>query len=423
MGILNYYKWLKESYPDAFNKKYLETYDNIYIDLNYLLHMSSYNTESKKQVISKLYDFIENILSVCPPKKSVNFFTDGPCPLAKLILQRQRRITIAKDNEISNVKFSSLNFTAGTKFMDNIRDDLKLISKKIELIFNVKTNFYVDDNDEAEIKIKKQLMMNQKNNRNDSHLLVTNDADVVVILTTLTDPHSTFILFRDKEYKILSISNLLYHHTKKYGKGKYYNLDFALLSMFQGNDYLKKVGLVTLDNIWKAYKLNLNLQKDKALVINKNLDINNEFLSDILFDVCRLSNVKRKPHNDFVIENINIELYKNYLDGITWCLDLYSSGICKRYNYMYKYTESPNPFILAFIIKKKPELLKYKIGIFPPLKKELYIILLLPKSVKQLINSKYHDFMDKYPTLYDEKKPISSDVVKTIMNDFDKIFI
>lgn len=420
MGILNYYKWLKESYPDAFKKKYLETYDNIYIDLNYLLHMSSYNAESKKQLVSKLSDFIENILTYCTPKKTVNFFTDGSCPLAKLILQRQRRMIIATNNELSDVKFSSLNFTPGTKFMDTIEETLKPLSKKLEIIFNIKTNFFVDDFDEAEIKIKKELMKNQKLNKSDTHLLVTNDADVVVILSTLDDPHSVFILFKDKEFKILGMSDLLNLHTKKFGKTKYYNLDFALLSMFQGNDYIKKVGLVSLDNIWKSFKMNLNLQEKKELVKNKNFEINTEFLSDIFFDICSLSNVKRKPHKDFTLKNLNINLYKNYLDGLMWCMNLYYSGKCERYNYMYEYTESPNPFTLAFFIKKRPYLLKYNNDCFSPIKKELYTILLLPKSAKQLIDSKYHDFIEKYPILYEDKKQLMLDDIKIIINSFNK---
>ena len=60
MGILHFHKWMKENYPKAFQKKWLATYDHVYIDLNYALHNCSYKAKSIDEV-KTLTNSLDNI--------------------------------------------------------------------------------------------------------------------------------------------------------------------------------------------------------------------------------------------------------------------------------------------------------------------------------------------------------------------------
>jgi 5'-3' exonuclease len=407
MGILNFYKWIKESYPSSFKKFYFDTYDHIYIDLNYLLHMSSYGTKTQNEIIERLSNMIESILSHCNPTKTVNLLTDGSCSIAKLLLQRKRRLTSMrtlsdKIKTEKDLETSELNFTPGTKFMNELEKKLENLIKKIEFIYKIEVKCILDSEDEAEIKIKRKLMENKINNPDDTHVVVTNDADVVVILSTLEYIHNVFIFFKDPKVgmQFLSISELLWEHTKKFGLTKNFGLDFGFISILMGNDYLPKINILSLEKVWMSYKININIHK-KSL-INNNLEVNSDLLIDILTDSIGLT--KRYLISKCDIMESRKELYKNYLDGLMWCFNVYYTGKCERYNYMYEYSDSPNPLALILCINNRKDLLKINNIKSLPIEKNLYTILLIPKSAKILIDKKYYNFMNKKNLLYDEEE-------------------
>jgi hypothetical protein len=70
---------------------------------------------------------------------------------------------------------------------------------------------------------------------------------------------------------------------------------------------------------------------------------------------------------------------------------------------MYEYQTSPDPFILYLYVSTTTTSLQNSTIKSDPIDKNLYGILLLPKSAKNLINKKYHDFIDNNYKLYDEE--------------------
>jgi hypothetical protein len=143
------------------------------------------------------------------------------------------------------------------------------------------------------------------------------------------------------------------------------------------------------------------------------MTLSTKFIVKMLYEVIRLS--KQKSLGLVTIRNSFNDIYLNYLDGLTWCLDTYKTGKCKRYDYMYEYQESPHPLGLIMNMLENNELLKLNKCEFPPIDPSLYAILVLPNYAKKLINKKYYKFMESSDILYaTEKCEKCSDFYKQI---------
>ena len=396
MGIDTFNKMIKETYPESFQTKWLQSYDHVYIDINYALYYCSYNAINESEVYDRLYNFFDSIFYETNPTTTINVCTDGVAPFAKLILQRKRRSNNLRDKN----KFDSLLFTPGTVFMNNLKDNLSTYFKYIENLFCITVNYLDHIIDEAELKLKYQLMCNVNNFPNTKHIVVTNDADMVIMLTTLQkqELHNIFILYKNKyDYITLSIGKMLDLHTDKVGSTLNYNLDFTLVNLLMGNDYLPKVTNVTFPKIWNAYST-LYLLYPNGLV-DCNLKINCEFFIKLLLKIMIFSKNQFLKHVTF--ENSFSKLHENYFDGLTWCLFTYYNGKCVRYDYMYEFNNmSPHLLNLAMSLHSNNKLLNINNKLTKPTNSLLYAMLILPNVAKDLIDKKYHKFMDENDELY-----------------------
>lgn len=391
MGITDFHKFIKQHYINSFKSEWLPHYDHVYIDINYCLHYCSYGARNINDIYIRFYKFIENILLELSPTKSIVFGSDGSAPLAKLLLQRKRRLMMSQNIGLESL---SLMFTPGTEFMKNLNNKMENFLKYINMLFNVDVIFLQSDIDEAELKLKNKMQENINKYPSDSHIFVTNDADVIVMLATLDNYKNTFIFCKSKDnIEILSMNKLIDLHTDRVGCSLYPHLDFAFIGILMGNDYLPKLSFINYDNIWEAYKK----VNDPVGLVNKN-NINSKFMIKFLGTLISL--MKKRFVDNFIIDTLYHPLYDNYLDGLTWCFDMYQTSICKRYNYMYNYTESPHPVGLLFYISKYPEKLILKKEIFSPINPTLYSILVLPKTSMSLIDKIYHPFIEKNNILY-----------------------
>jgi 5'-3' exonuclease len=411
MGITNFYKWIKSEYSNCICPINKECFNHVYIDMNYLLHMCSFNDDDLDFILKKIGTIIIDICNKTQPSDSLNLFCDGTSPFAKLLIQRERRFNTT-DKKV-------LNFTPGTKFIKSIPEKLKKILDIIKTQFVIDINLDMINPGESEIKIKYKILENHNKNKNKSHILITNDADVILILTSHESFNKCNILLHND---ILSINKLLNTHIIKYGKSDTYNFDFCFLNLFLGNDYLPKLHFVTNKNLWESYKLNLNYQVYKYLIkfVNNKVSINYDFLFDI-FNTLLIKIGKNK------IKKINIpyknNTYKNYIDGIIWNLKMYNTGICTDYYY---YCETKKPIdilnLILYLYDKKNNL-DYDI-INNPICSELCCILILPESGIDLIDSKYHNFIEninKKYHIYNNKFHINKENLNLIIKEFNKI--
>jgi len=394
MGIQSFYKWIRTAYPNAFKRVWLDYYDYGYIDINYSLHMCCYMVKTQDEIYRRLEQLIYELVANLQPVKELFLMADGPAPLAKLLLQRKRRLSVSRSQNDDEILCSSLNFTPGTLFMERLKDKIKNIKSRIELTFGIIVNIDIDGVDEAELKIKREIMKNPLS----THIVATNDADVVVMLSTLENYENAFIMIRENNV-VLSVGFLLKQHFEKYGNGKYPGLDFSAVSIMMGNDYLPKINFVSLEKLWESYANTIEEYKE-GLVIDRNLTINKDFFIELLNGL--IINTPLHLIKKFKMRDCCHPLYENYIDGFMWCLNVYNNGKCDRYNYMYGYQNSPHPLALTIYIAK-PNSFDDKNISYGPIPLEVYCLLLLPRSAKELVNKKYHNFMIKESILYEEE--------------------
>ena len=413
MGIKNFYKWIKTNYGNCIKSVDTTSYDHVYIDLNYLLHICYYNCDNLNMIIKKLESIILNICTKTRPMRSLNLYGDGTSPFAKLCLQRERRFNSNDD--------LSLNFTPGTKFITSIPHKLKKILEIIKKKFKITINIDTFEPGEAEIKIKYKILENYIQNNNETHILATNDADVILIVTSHESYKKCNILLNDC---VLSISELITSHTTKYGLSLFPYLDFSFLNLFMGNDYLPKLNLITVEKLWLCYSNNLDIYKDKDKYLikleNKDIIINKQLLIDILNSLISNVSICRLKTMDNIYDDT---IYENYFNGLIWNLHMYRNGDCTDYYYICNSKKPINIInLLIYVYSHKiTEKLIYN-HINKPVPSELCSILLLPPSGVYLIDEKFTLFIEniKYDiNIHDNKYKINKNDLDLILHKFN----
>ena len=401
MGIKDFHKWIKQDYGNCVKSYWLSEYNHCYIDLNYALHFISFTLSDKDDVYEKIYYFILEILKLNQPDKSLTLAIDGVPPLSKLLTQRKRRLDKAlSSNDDENKKINTIMFTPGTKFMENLEENMKPYFTRITRLFNIKLNILMTDVDEAEVKLKNKLVENMEDNKNDTHIFVSSDADVIVMLMALENLSKIFILNKSfKDISIIYLGSLINEHIAKVGCSLNPNLDFTAINIFLGNDYLPKISFLTIKKLWTAYKKTLLILPRGFIIKNKNnYIIDNHFFVKLLFNIINLTkqNIVKTDKS-----------CKNYFDGYTWCLNMYVNGSCERYDYFYnKKNGLPQPFLMILEIINDNKLLLTKDSNndnYIPINKQLYTMLVLPKKYSNLIENcdeKYKKFIKDNPIIY-----------------------
>jgi len=406
MGIHNFHKWLKDNCSKCYTSTrtpFISEY--VYIDINFALHNCIYGTKSYGVLIKKLIGFIDNALNSVIPAKKIVLATDGPAPFAKLLLQRKRRLQMARkldDTDINDKTITPLWFTPGTNFMVTIDKELKGYFDSLQKRFNITVDALFSGSDEAEVKLMRSLIKNNKH-ATDRHTFISNDADVVVMTSSIVNFSNVYIGIKsNKEIELFNIGKFVSHlNVVTDNKNLNSNVDFAMLSLMMGNDYLPKILCVTFEKLWDCYKK--TLKKCKISLVTIDNRINPIFMTELMSYLC--VSMTYGWIQKFRPIDLNVMMYKDYLEGLTWCLDIYRTGECRKYDYMYDY-DPPHPLGILYYLKFIDSNIKVEYPLKPiHIMPELYALLLLPKKAKCLINKKYHKLMDtQLKFLYEEEE-------------------
>jgi hypothetical protein len=155
-----------------------------------------------------------------------------------------------------------------------------------------------------------------------------------------------------------------------------------------GNDYFPKLGYIKADKLWKTYyDLILSLHNNETLLANNtfNVPIFKKFLHGIYNN---LSNSCKKVTAFTYDENRS----KSYLLGLLWCLKMYQTGTCPKYDYAYS-ENMVHPYELLYHIFADKTKLEVELN-QKPISADIYTLIVMPKKAKFLIPEKYHNLMD-----------------------------
>jgi 5'-3' exonuclease len=424
MGILKYNEFLKKFFDDSINQVENEIikYNNVYIDLNFLLHYSMYLTFDKKSFFKRLFSLLDSIIKKCFALNVIMLSIDGTSPYSKIILQRKRRASNLKKINMKNINV--LHLTPGTLFMDEIKNEvsnyIKNVKKKMFKFRNIKFIFSSsDESGEGEIKIIKKIIFFNKKNKNYKHLIIGNDADLIVMAMACTKVKNIDILNKTNYgYNIIKINNIVLKMTKIINfKSKYIKrirTDFALISIMMGNDYLSKLKYVKNDILLESYYK--TKKYNKGFIIKKgtfNIYFFKKYLINLILNL-------NKRYQKINLKNFNNKNIKKYLEGLLWCNKMYSSGVCPMYDYIFD-DKSPTPAEILFYLEFN-NILNINIpqSNIKPISNKIYPLLVLPKKASELIPSNYKNLIEtKFNFLYNSNYNFTINDIKKIINSED----
>eukprot|EP00414_Alexandrium_minutum_P012075 CAMPEP_0113827882 /NCGR_PEP_ID=MMETSP0328-20130328/4993_1 /TAXON_ID=39455 /ORGANISM="Alexandrium minutum" /LENGTH=88 /DNA_ID=CAMNT_0000795879 /DNA_START=9 /DNA_END=271 /DNA_ORIENTATION=+ /assembly_acc=CAM_ASM_000350 len=87
MGIPRFYRWLGETFPDAFSTQDSLEAEHVYIDMNTILHevlRSMGPSPSEARFLAAFLGRLDALLARATPRRSLFLALDGPAPTAKL---------------------------------------------------------------------------------------------------------------------------------------------------------------------------------------------------------------------------------------------------------------------------------------------------------------------------------------------------
>jgi 5'-3' exoribonuclease 2 len=104
MGVPSFFRWVSLRYPRVVTPPDPEGCDNLYIDLNGVIHPCFHPEDGKapeteEECFAAILAYIDEVISVARPRKLVYVAVDGPAPRAKMNQQRSRRYRAANEAE------------------------------------------------------------------------------------------------------------------------------------------------------------------------------------------------------------------------------------------------------------------------------------------------------------------------------------
>lgn len=330
MGIPHLFRWITKKYPDTIGFDSNLNIDNLYFDLNGLIHPCCH-PENKEQpnneneMFENIKKYINLIISIVKPQKLIYVAIDGVAPMAKINQQRMRRFKASKEKTVIKGLKQKLNMpfteswdsnaiTPGSKFLYDLSQKLCKFFKeefKIKIIFS-------DCNVPGEGEHKFiSYIRNLKDNKL-SHCIYGLDADLIMLSLLLG--RKNIYLFREKqiqrkdlqksepEFEYLYLDLLKKYFLQSFTGYNEINIinDFVVLSFFMGNDFLPNIPHLKIkeggfDKILDKYRLVLKSFNNRYIIENDKFNI--EFLKMLFHELLDLENNYKsknyKPNNIF----------------------------------------------------------------------------------------------------------------------------
>jgi hypothetical protein len=319
MGINGFMKNMRQDNP---NKKQ-RNYESVYIDCNYLLHYFIYNCKNDNDLYQKTYNYFKYLFETIDILHEVHLIFDGIHPHhlqqinPKKLTQEQRskykKDSTDYDKQLIAPKMKIVS-TFKTHLVDTINSLKKIYKKQFEILIN-------DDSIDSEADFKILNAINESNFKN--MCIVSRDSDMILI---------AYSLICKKKINIDILSNLrpiLFIDVVELNKE--YDLDYVLIVLLLGNDYLPKLSNVDYKTIIDTYDLYIK-HKNSPIITNNKINYYN-FINYLTYII-----LNKKIKLNF--KTIDCFRFEKYYNNVLWCLKQY-----KVINNENNYTEDTNNVI------------------------------------------------------------------------------
>lgn len=301
MGIKDYLKHLKQEY---INK--IIDYEDVYIDCNYLIHFLIYKCKNDKELYSKINYFWDNLMSSVKIKEKIHLIYDGEYDETLLSNPKLQTLILRYKNKIVSDEYDKQIIKPGSKILNTFKYYLIDIIEKYKKTNKSKFLIVINGDEikgEADIKI-----LNSIYNSNQKKICIcSKDSDMILIAHSLSINKSinVDVITNFRPIQIVCISDF-----------KKYNLDYVLIVLLLGNDYLPKISNITYNSLIETYEK--YIQHNKCIISNNEVNYNNliEFITFFI-----LIGSKRKIK--FSFNSFDPNRFDIYINNLLWCLGHY----------------------------------------------------------------------------------------------------
>ena len=302
MGITGFMKNMIQENSNIKKREYEETY----IDCNYLLHYFIYNCKNDEDLYKKTYNYFKYMFSMMETTKIIYLIFDGKHPhhLQQINPKKQTQEQREKYKKESN-EYDKQKIAPKTEIVSTFKTFLEQSINSIKKMYNNNLKIVINDDtkeDEADFKILDSI----SESKYKKICIVSRDSDMVLIAYSMINKKKIKIdiLSNLKPIKFINVNEI----------SNKYNLDYILVILFLGNDYLPKLSNIDYDEIINCYN---NYIKHKNSNIIEGNNINYDNLVNFITYIIVNKNIK------FNIKKIQSERFEIYYNNILWCLKKY----------------------------------------------------------------------------------------------------
>jgi hypothetical protein len=302
MGIKEYLKYIQTESADVRNREY----DYFYLDCNFLIHYLIYRCKNESDLYEKLFNYWENLNSIIKIKKELYLVFDGEYdtidkisnPKYQTHLQRAKSKPNSTDFDKQPIYPNSQIINTFKIFLTDIIDKNKKINHK-RFDVNILSDSEVG---EADIKILNEIYNNNQNNV----CIFSKDSDMILIAQSIQINKIINIEILSNPYpiKFINMNNF-----------KLYGLDYVLITLLLGNDYLPKISNVNYNHLIETFEKYIKF--NDSIISNGIVNYDNLLIYITMVILCAKKKIK------FNFKNIHSNRFNVYYNNLCWCLKQY----------------------------------------------------------------------------------------------------
>ena len=307
MGIKEYLKYIEHELPQVKSREY----DYFYLDCNYMIHYLIYKCKSDNDLYSKIFTYWDYLMSTIKIKKELLLIFDGEYDTEPNLNPKYQTHLLRSKSKLKSDDYDKQSIYPKSQIVKTFKDFLLEIVERYKKINKLSFDIKINDDynkGEADIKILEQIYNSTQNNI----CICSKDSDMILIAYSLHINKNICIdiLINLRPIKFINIDKL-----KFINKSYQFGLDYVLITILLGNDYLPKISNISYEKLLLAYTKYIKF--NKPIILNEKINYNNlvEYISILIIQ----SDKKIK----FNINNINPDRFNIYYNNFCWCLKYY----------------------------------------------------------------------------------------------------